>query len=166
MSEEEQIVEVDKDDTIIGVRAKREFRNSEHIHRSVALLLFNSKGEVAVQHRVTNKKLYPGMDEFSVSGTLAQESYDECMEREVKEELGISPTLTPLFKYFHSDDHDKAWKMVYIATSDEELTLQEEEVESVTWWRPEALLADMETHPEKYVPPFIQGFKKYMEEHH
>ncbi|MBC8500413.1 MAG: NUDIX domain-containing protein [Nanoarchaeota archaeon] len=156
----ELAIEVDEKDNVIGVRPKEEFRNSNFIHRSSHLYLFNSKGEFLVQKRAFVKKSYPGLFDASVSGTVRDgETYEQTLEREMKEELGISVPYSKLFKYEFSDDVDKAIKTVFKATYDGPFKLQKEEVEAVYWMSLGDIKQKMSEHPEQFCPPFFKALK-------
>lgn len=155
--------EVDEDDNVIGLRPKEDFHTGKYIHRSVHLILMNSREEIFLQKRRKDKKWYPGVYTFSVSATVAEETYEDCMKREMEEEIGIEVPFEKLFKYYYGDDCDKAWRMVFFATSDEKLTLEEREIESHVWITLSELLNDIEKNPEEYSPPLRKGIKLYTE---
>ena len=113
--------EVNKDDNVIGLRPRDDFYTGKYIHRSSHLILFNSKNEVLVQKRSPTKKWYPNLYTYSVSGTVAEESYDECIKKETEEEIGITVPGKYLFKYPFFDELDKAYHAVFIGNSDEEI---------------------------------------------
>jgi isopentenyldiphosphate isomerase len=68
----EMCLEVDKNNRVIGLRSIPDFQTGKYIHRSAHLLLFNSKGDVLIQKRSSNKRWYPNLYTYSVSGTVMQ----------------------------------------------------------------------------------------------
>ncbi|MBN2288087.1 MAG: NUDIX domain-containing protein [Candidatus Glassbacteria bacterium] len=61
------------------------------IHRSVHLLVLNSRGELYLQKRAGHKDIQPGKWDTSVGGHVGPgESPAEAVEREAAEELGLS----------------------------------------------------------------------------
>ena len=86
---EEMAIEVDANDKPIGLRPREDFHKFNIIHRSSVLLLFNNKNELLLHKRSENKGWFPGLYDFSASGTVNDESYEDCMKREIQEELGI-----------------------------------------------------------------------------
>ncbi|MBQ8447723.1 MAG: NUDIX domain-containing protein, partial [Clostridia bacterium] len=60
----------------------------------VHICIFNSNGEMLIQHRQPFKKGFPNMWDVSVGGSaIAGETSAEAAEREASEELGISLPL-------------------------------------------------------------------------
>lgn len=78
----EQNIEVDEKDNVIGFRPRDDFYTGKYIHRASHLILFNSKNEILIQKRASTKKWYPNLYTFSVSGTVADESYEDCIKKE------------------------------------------------------------------------------------
>jgi len=161
----EIIYEVDKEDNIIGKRPKPEFFNSNFIHRASHLLVFNKKGEMLIQLRVKDKPLYPGVWDTAVGGTVAEESYEVCLEREMQEEIGISVKYRHLFKCYCSDDVDKSFKEIYSAVHDGPFTMQETEVADLKWISLKELKDWMEEKPEEFTPPFVDCMKIYFQKY-
>lgn len=70
------------------------------IHRSVHILVLNSKGELYLQKRAENKDIQPGKWDTSVGGHVDRgEAVEAAARREAREELGISYTS---FEFMHS----------------------------------------------------------------
>lgn len=105
-------------------------------HLVVHVCIFNSKNQLLIQQRQPFKKGWPNMWDLSVGGSaVAGDSSSQAAEREVMEELGIELKLSeyrPVFTMNFSDGFDD----YYIVRKDvelSELSLQEEEVQSVRW---------------------------------
>ncbi len=160
----EQLIEVDENDNQIGLRPRTDFFNSKYIHRASHLILFNSKNEILLQYRVSTKKVWPNLFTFSVDCTVANESYEECIQREVQEEIGISINVKRLFTFSYFDDIDKAWHCVFVGKSDNKIQPDTREIESIKWINADELKTDIIENPDKYAPPFIEGMKKYFDE--
>ena len=120
MVKDEIIIEVNNNDQVLGLKPRGDFADGRLIHRSSYLLLFNSKGEFLLQKRSLDKKWYPGLWTYPVAGTVANESYRECIEREMKEALGIKLPHKELFKYHHFDNIDKAFKKVFLTKAEQD----------------------------------------------
>ena len=101
----ELISEVDKNDNFLRLRDREEFYSGEHIHRAAQLILLNPENKMLIQKRSSKKRWYPNRYTYSVSGTVADESYEACMMREMLEEIGISipKTKEPSTRYFQVD---------------------------------------------------------------
>jgi isopentenyldiphosphate isomerase len=159
------IIQVDENDKVIGLRPRKEFLGGKIIHRGCHLILFNSKNEFAIMKRSSNKRWYPNVYTFSVSGTVDNESYDDCIKREMVEEIGIDVLIKRLFTFRHFDNSDNAFATVYSATSDKELTPDPYEISEVNWVTLDWLKGDMEKNPGKYCHTFLEGMKVYWEKY-
>lgn len=160
----ERNIEVDKEDNVLGLRPRDDFYTGKYIHRSSNLILFNSKNEILVQKRSPTKKWYPNLYTYSASGTVADESYEDCMKKEMQEEIGISIPVKFIFKYPFFDELDKAFHAVFVGKSDDEIKPDNREMTEIKWIPGEDLKKDIQEHSEKYTPPFVEGMKKYFAE--
>ena len=147
---EELCIEVDRENNVVGLLPRSSFLSGEHIHRTVALLLFNSRGEVLRQKRSLSKKTSPGLYTFSVSGYVGDESYDDAIVREACEEIGIEIVPKRYDLFYKEKDPDSAWVQVYTAVSDEDVTLETGEVDALDWLTLEDINIDVRKHPEMY----------------
>ncbi len=140
---EEIIQVVDDDNRETATVSRREMRARGLVHRASYILVFNSKGELFVQKRTQDKDIYPGYLDVAAGGVvLVGESYEEAARRELAEELGISGTpLVAHFTFFSREKDNPVWGRVFSCIHDGSLTLQETEVESGFFARPEAVLA-------------------------
>lgn len=157
-------IEIDKNDNQIGLRPRSSFYTGKYIHRSVHLILFNKKNEILLQYRASTKKWYPNLFTYSVSGTVANESYEHCIKKEMQEEIGISITVKRLFTYPFFDTYDKAWHCVFVGASDDEIKPDAKEAQEIKWVGADELKKDILKNPSIYTPPFVEGMKKYFNE--
>lgn len=161
---EELITEVDQDDNFLRLRPRGDFYDDPKlIHRSSNLLLFNESGELLLQKRSRNKKWFPGLYDFSVSGTVGDESYEECMNREVEEELGLEIDFDESFKYLHESEFGRTFKMVFVSGDTGNMKTDDFEVDLVRWINLSDLQNEIKKHPEEYTPQFIEAMKRYFE---
>lgn len=97
--------------------------------------IMNSKGELLIQKRSKEKRLYPNLWSITSGGTDSGESTLDTVYREVKEELGIELKPEELeLMMSYKRNHD--FVDVYLARKDiklEEITMQKEEVSDVKW---------------------------------
>lgn len=159
----EQITEVDKKDNVIGLRPRDEFYTGEYIHRSSHLILFNSKNEILIQKRAPDKKWHPNLFTFAVSGTVANESHEDCIKKETKEELGITVTAKFLFKFPLFGKFDKSFHAIFIGKSDKKIKPDKKEMTEIKWVSVNSLKEDLAKNPNKYTPPFRKGMKIYFD---
>lgn len=156
---EELIAHVDDQDELIGYRPRSEFINSQMIHRTVGVLIFNSLGQMLLQKRALSKRESPGLRSSSVSWGVGEEWYKTAAIRETKEELGIDVEVRKLFKFRRGRDTNDYFKEVYEAKYDWEFVLQEEEVAQVLRADIPDIVDDVERNPHKYTV----GFKKLLD---
>lgn len=113
-------------------------------HKAVALFIINSKGQVLLQKRSANKKLWPSMWDITSGGhVLKGELGFQAIIRETKEELGIELEKNDMIfigscisTNIKGDIINNHFNEFYIANKDVDetnLKLQEEEVSEVKW---------------------------------
>ena len=109
----------------------------------VHVCVFNSKGEMLIQQRQSNKRPYPDMWDFSVGGgVLAGENSRQGAHRELLEELGVDYDFFNE-RAFITINFDNGFNDFYFLNMDinlADLKLQEEEVKAVKWVSREELL--------------------------
>ncbi len=113
-------------------------------HKAVALFIINNKGQVLLQKRSRNKKLWPNMWDITAGGhVLAGEFGFQTVIRETKEEIGIDVNKKDITFIGASISSNQKGEIInnhfneyYIVNSDvdeKSLKLQEEEVSEVKW---------------------------------
>ena len=90
MDDHEIVDIVDKSNKVIGQASRSEAHKKGHIHRALSVLVLNSKGQILLQKRSSNKSVHPLSWDLSTSEhVLSGESYEDAGVRSVKEELGV-----------------------------------------------------------------------------
>lgn len=129
----------------IGKTETREKCHTEGFwHKAVAMFIINSKGQVLLQKRSANKKMWPNMWDITAGGhVLAGEFGFQSIIREAEEELGIDLNKNDITFIGSSISSNIQGKIVnnhfnefYIVNKDVDettLKLQEEEVSEVKW---------------------------------
>jgi isopentenyldiphosphate isomerase len=161
----EEIVDlVDEDDEVIGQASRREVRARNLLHREVAAIVRNRRGEIYVHRRTDWKDVFPGMYDMFVAGMVSSgESYEAAIRRELAEELGIEgvePAL--LFKSRYRDPDINWWTCGYEVVWDGSIRHQAEEI---AWggFMPESdLIAKLDAWP--FVPDGLVAFRRYLDE--
>ena len=166
MNTAELNIEVDENNNKIGLRPKSDFHTGKFIHRSAWLILFNSKNKILLQKRTSGKKWYPNLFTYSVAATVANESYEECINREMQEEIGITIPVKRLFIFKFSDEFDKTFAAVFTAKSDAEIKPDKKEIEKIVWFNAEELKKDIIENSDIYTPPFIEGMKIFFSKYY
>ncbi len=102
----------------------------------VHVCVFNSAGELLIQKRKADKKLWPGRwDVAAAGGVSAGETSRMAAEREFEEEMGVSLDLTGI-RPTVTVNFGRGFDDFFVVVRDVPLTdlhLQEEEVEDARW---------------------------------
>jgi len=159
---EELYLEVDENNKEVGYITADELLQRGAWHRSVMLLLFNTRNEMLLQKRSKNMQWYPGTLTFAVGGTIENESALTCIERETKEEIGIEVEPQEIFQMKFTYGTDRAFATVFRAVTDNKPYAADKiEVEDVVWISLTDLKKELAMHPEKFSPPFVDAMKIY-----
>lgn len=161
-----KIVIVDRNDKLIGAKEKDIAIKNGLIHRIVRIFLFNSKGEVFLQKRSPNMKVWPNRWDQSVGGHVDEgETYNKAALREMKEELGIiKVNIKRILKYYQEEIYNgyllKRFNVVYKAIYNERIKLNKEEISKGDWFEPDYLSKWMKKRPEDFATGCIIAFSK------
>jgi len=160
----EYLYHVDEDDNVIGRATRREVRTKHLFHRTSAIIVLNSKGEILVHKRTATKDIFPGYHDMMVGGTVDYgETYDEGARRETQEEIGVkNAELQFLFK--HTVISERVIFQVYRLIYDGPIDIQKEEIEYARFMTIQELRQLMKK--EKYCPDTMELFDIYLKRYH
>jgi isopentenyl-diphosphate delta-isomerase type 1 len=113
-------------------------------HKAVVVFIINSKGQVLLQKRSQNKKMWPNMWDITAGGhVLVGEFGFQAIIRETKEELGIElnknemtflgSSISSNVKGDIINNHFNEYYIVNKEVDETKLQLQKEEVSEVKW---------------------------------
>lgn len=137
-----RIAVVDMDNRFLRWEDRREVHRLRLFHRSIHVLVFDTRGRMLIQRRSREKLTFPSTWDCACSGHVEEpdypagpderldEVYAHCAARELKEELGISARLEDLGRFAPDGDHYEQIAL-YRATHDGPYVLQVEEVDEV-----------------------------------
>jgi isopentenyldiphosphate isomerase len=159
---DEIVTIVDEHNKVVGAVPRREMRVKNLPHRSTYILVFNAQGELYVQKRTMSKDVFPGYYDPATGGVvLAGESYEQGAVRELAEEMGIRDVpLTWLFDFYFTDERTRVWGGAFSCVYDGEVSLQAEEVESVTLMTSDEILRRSATEP--FTPDGLYVVQRYI----
>ncbi len=90
---------VDDNDNVIGREEYSQVYKKNLTHRIAHIIIFNNKGEMALQMRSAEKRFCPGHWCTSAGGHVhSGESYNDAALRETEEELGVRAKMKFLAK--------------------------------------------------------------------
>lgn len=165
--ESENLILVDQHDREIGTLDKAACHDGQGIlHRAFSLFIFNSKGELLLQKRSSQKRLWGGYWSNSCcSHPRAGEDMAEATSRRLQQELGIHCPLHFLYKFeyqasFGDEGSEHELCSVYLGRSDESVIANLNELED--WRFVEPAILDQEMHGQS--EPFTPWFKMEWQE--
>ncbi|MBR1484963.1 MAG: NUDIX domain-containing protein [Prevotella sp.] len=128
---------VDEEGIVKGSATRAECHSgSRLLHPVVHLHVFNSKGEIYLQKRPEWKDIQPGKWDTAVGGHMDYgETPEEALQREVREELGITD-FTPTFVCKYVFDSNRERELVYVNRTvyDGQISPSAEELDDGRFW--------------------------------
>jgi isopentenyl-diphosphate delta-isomerase len=164
----ERVIFVDENNQPIGAGTRQEaWAKGIHL-RLVRLIIKDENGRILVQHRAGTVKANPNCWTNSASGHVDEdETWDQAVRREMKEEIGISTELNFVGEFLFTDDiGDKKIRQFTrcyegIIDSSTQFQLQESEVSEVKWYDIDELKNLMQQTPEMFTPAFRENINKF-----
>lgn len=118
---EEFLEVVDENDGVINIEERDIVHASRKRHRIAHVLLYNGRGEILLQMRALDKKVYPGRWDCSCSEHVKPgEPWDVAAKRGLEEELGIKGVKLEEALYCRGDygDEGRAISKVFVCRTD------------------------------------------------
>ncbi len=169
---EDMLIVVDQRDQVLGYEAKAKCHEGTGImHRAFSIFIFNSKDELLLQKRSTEKLLWPGFWSNSVcSHPRKGETVIEAANRRIVEEIGISTQLNYLFTFqyqaqFGSIGSENELCSVFIGFSDDPIVPNTEEIAECRFISIDILKRDLQYKAEVYTPWFKIEWQRIRAEH-
>jgi isopentenyl-diphosphate Delta-isomerase len=166
-SDDQQLILVDSDDHEIGFLAKADaHRGRGTLHRAFSLFVFNPAGELLLQQRAMNKRLWPGYWSNSCcSHPRRGETMEAAVRRRLREELGLSVTMKFLFKFEYQSqfdtygaEHELCW--VYAGCSGDPPRVNSHEIAAWRYLDPESLQTEISCAPQTFTPWFKLSWQR------
>ena len=160
-SEEEALILVDESDREIGHLSKGECHDGDGVlHRAFSLFIFNSSGELLLQQRSAEKRLWPLFWSNSCcSHPRKTEAMEVATERRLAQELGLAASLHHLFTFQYQapyldlgSENELCW--VFAGQCNVHPKPNDHEVAGIRWIAAEALDAELRDEPETFTPWF------------
>ena len=122
-------------------------RNLKLKHWEVLVFIINSKGQMLLQKRSSNKKYNPNKLAPLAGGVIHGESVEDAALREVREELGVSLTMNDLNILVENADLTRIYYIV-LNMKENEFVIQKEELDSVKWYDIDDVIGMIKNHDE------------------
>jgi isopentenyl-diphosphate delta-isomerase len=173
-AETEALILVDSADREVGHMSKERCHQGRGIlHRAFSLLIFNDAGELLLQQRSAQKRLWPlYWSNSCCSHPRRHESVDTAIVRRLQEELGIRCPLHFLFKFqyqaqFDADGAEHELCSVFVGRCTQRLRVNQQEILNWRWVTQEALQAEMNSREaaSKFTPWFRLEWAQIQREH-
>lgn len=165
-SEGEALILVNEHDEEIGYRSKADCHDGGGIlHRAFSLFLFNAKGELLLQQRGADKRLWPGYWSNSCcSHPRKGESLSVATERRLLDELNISASLEYVYNFcyqagFGAAGSENELCHVFVGSVDDEVRPNDSEIEAVRFVSGSELDLELSSRPERFTPWFKQEWR-------
>lgn len=171
-SEAEELILVDENDKETGYLSKAECHNGAgRLHRAFSIFLFNEAGELLLQQRASEKRLWPRYwSNTCCSHPRKGESMQVATQRRLYDELHIESSLQFVYKFSYQAEFGAAGSEnelchVYLGKLNYDVTPNEHEIEAIRYLSPKALLQEMESQPESFTPWFKMEWLALVGEH-
>jgi isopentenyl-diphosphate delta-isomerase len=160
-SESEELILVDDSDIELGFLSKQQCHDGDGIlHRAFSLFVFNSNGELLLQKRSADKRLWPLFWSNSCcSHPRKGESMEVATRRRLDEELGIHADLEFVFKFSYRAKFDDLGSenelcSVFLGKTDQAYSANANEIAEARFVSVDALQSELLASPEAFTPWF------------
>lgn len=159
--EAEELILVDTADREVGHHPKAGCHDGDGLlHRAFSLFIFNADGELLLQRRAAEKRLWPLYWSNSVcSHPRRGEDMEEAVHRRLDQELRMRSELSYLFKFrYHARFGDSGSEnelcSVFAGFSDDRVRANRTEISAWRFVAPDALDREIEHQPGRFTPWF------------
>jgi len=158
----EMVEYLDKNNQLLGVAPRTEAYQKKYKLKAAFVILTNSDGEYFISQRSKTKQLYPLKWTVGAGGAVgAGELFEFAAARELKEELGATPTIKYSFDFNYSADFGGYYGQVFLATWNGKIKLQKKEITKGHWATKEEILTLAKTG--ELCPDTKIFFEKYLQ---
>ena len=161
-NQDEQFPVVDEQGNILGAISRGHAHDgSKILHPVVHLHLFNSRGELYLQHRPAWKDIQPDKWDTACGGHIdLGESVEQALKREVREELGVS-NFTPIKMDHYVFEGARERELVYVhrCVYDGPVSPSAEELAGGRFWTPQEIEDNLGKGV--FTPNFENEYRKY-----
>ncbi len=173
-SESELLILVDSNDEEIGTITKAAAHDGKGVlHRAFSIFIFNSRGELLLQQRAGEKRLWPlYWSNTCCSHPRAGEDMPTATVRRLEQELGMKTELKYLFKFeyqanFGPEGSEHELCSVYVGKSDATPRSHPMEIAGLKWLSVDEVSRELaaDAKDERYTPWFKMEWRRMLAEH-
>jgi len=166
-SDSEELILVDEHDNELGFLSKQQCHDGDGIlHRAFSLFVFNAMGELLLQKRSADKRLWPLFWSNSCcSHPRKGESMDVATRRRLQEELDVQADLEFVYKFsyraqFGEHGSENELCSVYLGRTDQTYSANANEIAEARFISIDALSNELRTNPEEFTPWFKMEWER------
>lgn len=174
--ESEELILVDADDNEIGYRSKADCHDGNGLlHRAFSVFLFNDAGELLLQQRSGEKRLWPSFwSNTCCSHPRRGETLEVATQRRLLDELNISAALEYVYHFCyqaHFDERGSEHELCHVflgridAATGDGLAPNESEISHIRYLSQPVLEQEFSQRPEQFTPWFKQEWQCLATEH-
>jgi isopentenyl-diphosphate delta-isomerase len=171
-SESEELILVDVEDQAVGFGTKADCHDGDGVlHRAFSLFLFNAAGELLLQQRGSQKRLWPGYWSNSCcSHPRRGESLQVATQRRLRDELNVTARLEHVYWFCYQAGFGDAGSEhelchVFLGTLDGDVRPNDSEIENIRYIRADGLDRELATSPEQFTPWFKKEWQTLRDDH-
>jgi len=170
-SESEELILVDRHDNEVGYGSKADCHDGAGVlHRAFSLFLFNEDGELLLQQRGAQKRLWPQFWSNSCcSHPRRGETLPVATMRRLSDELNIVADLEYVYRFCYQATFSEAGSEnelchVFLGRLNGEVQPNGSEIESIRFISKNGLDEELAADPGRYTPWFKQEWKTLRED--
>ena len=163
----ENVVLVDRNDNPMGLMPKLEAHEKGVLHRAFSVFILNKKGQLMLQRRALDKYHSPGLwTNTCCSHPRESEGNIEAGVRRLKEEMGFTTPLMPMFSFIYKSKFDNGlteheFDHVLLGYYDKQPFINKIEVSDWKWMSLDKIILEIKNKPEDFTVWFKIIFERF-----
>lgn len=171
-SDSESLILVDPLDREIGELSKAACHDGEGVlHRAFSLFVFNREGDLLLQKRSAQKRLWPlYWSNSCCSHPRSGERVEDAAHRRLQQELGLRANLYFMYKFQYrayfgelGSENELCW--VYVGVSDDSVQVNAEEIDDWRFVAPDDVDRELAQASDTFTPWFRMEWARLRQDH-
>lgn len=166
-SDDEQLILVDAQDRETGYLEKSRCHDGEGVlHRAFSVFVFNHAGELLMQQRAADKRLWPlYWSNSCCSHPVRGEDTASAARRRLRQELNIEAEVEFVYKFAYKAKYgelgaENEMCSVYLGRTADDVVPNRNEIAATRWIRPAALDRELVNDPDGFTPWFLMEWRR------